>query len=411
MIEDGETNPGEETNAMTDTSAASFAAPPETRSMLPRTIFGPEHEDYRRSVRRFFEGEVYPHWERWEAQGHVDRDLWRKAGMAGLLCAAIPEEFGGLGADRLFATVVMEEQARVGASGPGFALHSDIVAPYILHYGSGAQKREYLPRMASGETIGAIAMTEPGTGSDLQNIRTRAEDRGDHYRLNGSKIFITNGFLSDLVIVVAKTGATGKGSNDTSLLLVDAGLPGFSKGQPLKKMGMRAQDTCELFFDDVRVPKDRLLGNEGAGFAMLMQQLGWERLLIAIQAQAAAEATFDLTRDYVKNRKAFGRAVADFQTMRHRLAELHAELSVGRTFVDECLKAEMAGTLTPVAAAGAKMWVSDMCSRVIDQCVQMHGGYGYMWDYPVARAFVDNRAHRIYGGTNDIMKELISRAL
>ena len=390
---------------------ANFIAPPETPMLLRRTIFGSEHEDFRRGVRRFFEQEVYPHWEAWEAQGHVDRALWNKAGEAGLLCVAIPEEFGGLGADRLFATIVMEEQARVGASGPGFSLHSEIVAPYIGHYGTDAQKRHYLPRMASGELIGAIAMTEPVAGSDLQSLRTRAEDKGDHYVLNGSKIFITNGYLSDVVIVVAKTGASGKGSADTSLLLVDASAPGFTKGKPLKKMGMRAQDTCELFFDDVRVPKKNLLGVAGSGFTMLMQQLAWERLVIAIQAQASAEATFDITREYVKNRQAFGRPVAAFQTMQHRMAELQTDLSVGRTFVDECLKAEIAGTLTPMAAAGAKMWVSEMCSRVADQCVQMHGGYGFMWEYPVARAFVDNRAHRIYGGTNDIMKELISRAL
>lgn len=388
-----------------------FTATPETPKLLPRTIYGPEHEDYRRGVRRFFETEVYPHWEAWEAQGHVARDLWNKAGEAGLLCVAIPEEFGGLGADRLFSTIVMEEQGRVLASGPGFSLHSEIVAPYILHYGSDAQKRHYLPKLATGEMVGAIAMTEPGTGSDLQSIRTKAEDKGDHYLINGSKIFITNGYLSDLVIVVAKTGSSGKGSADTSLILVEAGTPGFTKGKPLKKMGMRAQDTSELFFDDVKVPKENILGAPGMGFMMLMQQLAWERLLIAIQAQASAEATFDLARDYVKNRQAFGRPVAAFQTMRHRMAELQTELSVGRTFVDECVKAEVAGTLSPVAAAGAKMWVSEMCSRVADQCVQMHGGYGFMWEYPVARSFVDNRAHRIYGGTNDIMRELISRAL
>jgi alkylation response protein AidB-like acyl-CoA dehydrogenase len=388
-----------------------FMAPPETTPLLNRTVFGSEHDDYRRGVRNFFEAEVYPHWEAWEAQGHVDRDLWNKAGAAGMLCVTMPEAFGGLGADRLFATIVMEEQARVGASGPGFSLHSEIVAPYLMHYGSQAQKERYLPRMASGELIGAIAMTEPGTGSDLQNIRTRARDAGDHYVLNGSKIFITNGFLADLVIVVAKTGETGKGSADTSLMLVEAGTPGFTKGKPLKKMGMRAQDTAELFFEDVRVPKENLLGSEGAGFLMLMQQLAWERLMIAIQAQASAEAAFDIARDYVKSRTAFGRPVAAFQTMRHRMADMQTELGVGRTFVDECLKAEIAGTLTPMAAAAAKMWVSEMCSRVIDQCVQMHGGYGFMWEYPVSRAFVDNRAHQIYGGTNDIMRELISRAL
>lgn len=393
------------------TPTHSFAAVPATDPLIARDVYGAEHDDYRRLARGFFETEIAPHWERWEEQQHIDRDTWTKAGAAGILCAAIPEEYGGLGGDRLFSAILMEEQARVFASAPGFMLHSDIVAPYILKYGTEEQKRKYLPKMASGEMVGAIAMTEPGTGSDLQAVRTRAEDAGDHYILNGSKIFITNGYLADLVIVVAKTGNSGKGSNDISLLLVEAASEGFSKGKPLKKIGMKGQDTCELFFDSVKVPKANLLGQEGGGFFMLMGELAWERLIIAIQAQAAAEAVFDTTRQYTKDRHAFGRPIGAFQTMRHKLAELYTEISVGRAFVDNAMKAEVAGTLSPQAAAAAKCWVSDMAMRVIDQCVQMHGGYGYMQEYAVARAFVDNRAHRIYGGTNDIMKELISRFL
>lgn len=388
-----------------------YTAPREVPTLLPRTIFSSEHEDFRRTARNFFEKEVYPHWERWEAQQHIDRETWKKAGDAGLLCVAIPEEYGGMGADRLFAAIVMEEQARVHASGPGFQLHSDIVAPYILNYGSEELKQKYLPAMAAGEKIGAIAMTEPGTGSDLQSIKTRAEDKGDHYLLNGSKIFITNGYLSDFAIVACKTGRSDKGSADISLLIVDAESEGFTKGKPLNKMGMKAQDTCELFFDDVKVPKENLLGKEGTGFMMLMGELAWERLIIAIGAQSAAEAIFNETVQYVKERQAFGRPVATFQTMRHRLAEMQTELSVGRAFVDNALEAEAKGKLTAQAAAAAKYWISDMTMRTIDQCVQSHGGYGYMWEYPVTRAFVDNRAHRIYAGTNDIMKELISRMI
>lgn len=394
-----------------DAPTSVFTAPEVTPPLLPRHLMQPEHEAFRRTARRFFETEVAPHGEQFERDGHIPRALWNRAGEVGLLCTAIPEEYGGMGGDRLFSAVVMEEQARVLASAPGFAVHSDIVAPYLLHYGTEAQKHAYLPRLTTGELVGAIAMTEPGAGSDLQGIKTRAEDQGDHYLLNGSKIFITNGYLADLVIVVAKTGTTGKGSRDISLLVVDVNSPGFSKGRPLKKLGMRGNDTAELFFDNVKVPRENLLGQEGEGFRMLMAELPWERLIIAIQAQAAAEAVFDLTRQYVGERQAFGQAVSAFQVTRHKLAELQTEISLGRTYVDECCRVLQSGKLTPQAASAAKYWVSEMCSRVMDACVQLHGGYGYMWEYPVARAFVDNRAHRIYGGTNEIMKELIGRNL
>ena len=388
-----------------------FTAVPATPPLLPRSLYGGEHEAFRRSVRAFMEKEVAPYGEQYEHDGHVPRELWNKAGEAGMLCAAIPEEYGGLGGDRLFSAVLMEEQGRIMSSALGFMLHSDIVAPYILNYGTEEQKQKYLPKMATGEIVGCIAMSEPGAGSDLQGIKTRAEDKGDHYLLSGSKIFITNGYLADLAIVVAKTGNTGKGSRDISLLLVDTKSEGFTKGKPLKKMGMKGNDTAELFFNDVKVPKENVLGAEGMGFKMLMQELPWERLIIAIQAQASSEAVFNLTREYVKERQAFGQSVMEFQTVRHKLAELQTEINVGRVFVDECLRQELAHKLSPQAASAAKYWVSDMCSRVLDQCVQLHGGYGYMWEYPVARAFVDNRAHRIYGGTNEIMKELISRSL
>ncbi|MHA0036387.1 acyl-CoA dehydrogenase family protein [Deinococcus sp. PESE-13] len=392
-------------------AAQPFIAPEPTPPLLPRTLMGPEQEAFRRTARRFFETEIAPHREAFEAQGHIPRELWNRAGELGLLCTAIPEEYGGMGGDRLFSSVLMEEQGRVLASAPGFMLHSDIVAPYLLRYGTEEQKQKYLPRMATGELVGAIAMSEPGAGSDLQGIKTRAEDQGDHYLLNGSKIFITNGYLADIVIVVARTGSTGKGSRDISLLIVEAASEGFTKATPLHKMGMKGQDTAELFFSDVKVPKENLLGQAGQGFVMLMQELPWERLIIAIQAQAATEAVFDLTRQYVKERQAFGQSVMDFQVTRHKLAELQTELSLGRTYVDECTRTMLAGKLTPQAASAAKYWVSEMCSRVMDACVQLHGGYGYMWEYPVARAFVDNRAHRIYGGTNEIMKELIGRSL
>ena len=390
---------------------STFVPAPVTPYLLPRHVFGPEHETFRRSVRKFFETEVVPYGEEFERVGHIPRELWNKAGEAGLLCVAIPEEYGGMGGDRLFSTILIEEQARVMASAPGFVVHSDIVAFYILHYGTEEQKQKYLPKFATGEMVLSIAMTEPGTGSDLQGIKTRAEDKGDHYLLNGSKIFITNGHHCDLVVVVCRTGNTGKGSRDISLLLVEANSPGFVKGKPLKKMGLKGMDTCELFFNDVKVPKENILGTEGEGFKMLMRELPWERLIIAIQAQASTEVVFNLTRQYVKEREAFGQPLIDFQINRHKLAEMQTEINLGRVFIDECMRNELEHKLSPQAASAAKYWVSDMCSRVIDQCVQMHGGYGYMWEYPVARAFVDNRAHRIYGGSNEIMKELISRML
>jgi alkylation response protein AidB-like acyl-CoA dehydrogenase len=379
--------------------------------MIPRTLFTAEHEDFRKTVRRFFETEVVPNREAWDEQQHVDRGLWNKAGEMGLLCVTMPEEYGGMGVDRTYSTILMEEQSYAGDSGVGFSLHSDIVAPYINNFGSHELKAKYLPKLASGEMVGAIAMTEPGTGSDLQGVKTTAVLDGDDYVLNGSKIFITNGYLSDLVVVVAKTGNSGEGAKDISLLLVEAASPGFTKGKPLKKVGMKAQDTCELFFNDVRVPKSNLLGQQGMGFIMLMKELAWERLIIAITSVAGAEAAMKHTLEYTRSRKVFGKPVASFQNTRFKLAEMKAELAIARVYVDRCLEMTLAGKLGVEDAAIAKYWTSDLMNKVIDECVQLHGGYGYMLEYPVARAWIDARAQRIYGGTNEIMKELIARTL
>ena len=380
--------------------------------MIPRTIFTAEHEDFRKTVKRFFAEEVVPHREAWEAQQHVDRGLWNKAGEMGLLCITMPEEYGGLGVDRSYSAILMEEQSYAGDSGVGFSLHSDIVAPYINNFGTKDQKAKYLPKMATGELVGAIAMTEPGTGSDLQAVKTTAVADGDDYILNGSKIFITNGYLSDLVIVVVKTGNSGEGAKDISLLLVEAASEGFSKGKPLNKVGMKAQDTCELFFNNVRVPKANLLGGkEGMGFIMLMQELAWERLMIAITSVAGAEAALKHTIEYTKSRKVFGKPVGAFQNTRFKLAEMKAELAIARVYVDRCIELTLKKKLGVDDAATAKYWTSDLMCKVIDECVQLHGGYGYMLEYPIARAWVDARAQRIYGGTNEIMKELIARTI
>lgn len=381
------------------------------RPMIPRTLFTADHEDFRTTVRRFFEEQIAPHSERFDEQQHIDRNLWNKAGELGLLCATMPEEYGGSGVDRLYSVILMEEQARVGDSASGFSLHSDIVANYVNNFGNHEQKLKWLPRMASGEVVTAIAMTEPGTGSDLQRIKTTAKLDGDAYVVNGSKIFITNGYLCDMAVVAVKTGPDEMGAASVSLLIIPADLPGFSKGKPLKKVGMRGQDTCELFFDNVRVPKENLLGQEGMGFIMLMQELAWERLMIGIACASSAEYCLNVTVDYVKNRKAFGKTVASFQNTRFKLAEMRSEIQIARVFIDRCIEECLKGKLTVEAACAAKYWVSDLLSKVVDEGVQLHGGYGFMLEYPIARAYIDSRANRIYGGTNEIMKELISRSI
>lgn len=382
--------------------------------MIERTLFSPEHESFRDAFRRFVDKEVAPFHAAWEEAGYVDRELWRKAGANGYLCPTMPEEYGGAGVDKLYSVVQMEELARGGFSGVGFGLHSEIVAPYLLHYGTADQKQRYLPRLASGEMVGAIAMSEPAAGSDLQGIKATALRQADgSYLLNGSKTFITNGWHADLVIVVAKTDPAG-GAKGTSLLLVERGMPGFEKGQRLKKLGLKAQDTSELFFDNVRVPAANLLGGEALenrGFVCLMEQLPWERIQIAVTAVAAAQAAIDWTVQYVKERRVFGQPVAAFQNTRYTLAELQTEVQVARVFVDKCLELVLQGKLDTATASMAKYWTSDLQCKVMDECVQLHGGYGYMWDYPITRAYADARVQRIYGGTNEVMKEVITRAM
>ena len=380
-------------------------------NMLARNLFTAEHEAFRETVRKFYEKEVVPNIERYEQQQHVDRDLRNKAGAMGLLCATMPEQYGGSGVDRLYSMILIEEQAYAMDSSTGFSLHSDIVANYLNNFGNENQKLTWLPKMATGEVVTAIAMTEPGTGSDLQAVRTTAVLDGDDYVINGSKIFITNGYLCDMVIVVCKTGSGDKGSANLSLLIVEADRAGFSKGKPLNKIGMKGQDTCELFFDNVRVPKENLLGMQGMGFMMLMKELAWERMLVAIICQAGAEAAFAHTVQYTKQRQAFGKPISAFQNTRFKLAELRTEIDFCRAYLDRCMQLQLEEKLGIDAAAAAKYKISEMFSKVVDECLQLHGGYGYMMEYPIARAYIDNRANRIYAGTNEIMKELISRSL
>ncbi len=383
--------------------------------MIERTLFQADHQAFADSFRRFVDKEITPRHAEWEDRGYVDREVWSKAGANGFLCMSLPEEYGGAGADKLYSVAQMEELARAGTTGIGFGLHSEIVAPYILHYGTEAQKRTYLPQLASGAMVGAIAMSEPAAGSDLQGVRTTAARSADgaHYVLNGSKTFITNGWHADLVIVVAKTDPAA-GAKGTSLFLVERGTPGFEKGQRLKKVGLKAQDTSELFFDNVQVPAENLLGGaamEGRGFICLMEQLPWERLQIAITAVAAAQAAIDWTVQYVKERKVFGQSVAAFQNTRYKLAELQTEVQVARVFVDKCCELILQDALDTQTASMAKYWTTDLQCKVMDECVQLFGGYGYMWEYPIARAWADARVQRIYGGTNEIMKEVISRGM
>ncbi len=381
--------------------------------MIERTLFNADHEAFRDSFARFVDKEIAPFHAEWEEQGYVDREVWRKAGANGFLCMTMPESYGGAGADKLYSVLQMEALSAGIYSGIGFGLHNEIVAPYILYYGTEAQKAKYLPQLASGEMIGAIAMSEPAAGSDLQGVKSTAIRQGDHYLLKGSKTFITNGWHADLVIVVAKTNPQA-GAKGTSLLLVERGMPGFERGKRLKKVGMKAQDTSELFFDDVKVPVENLLGGpdqENRGFICLMEQLPWERLQIAIGAVAAMQATIDQTIAYVNERKVFGQAVAAYQNTRWKLAELQTEAQVARVFVDKCIELLLQDRLDTATASMAKYWCSDLQNKLIDECVQLHGGYGYMWDYPVTRAWADARVQRIYGGTNEIMKEVISRTL
>jgi alkylation response protein AidB-like acyl-CoA dehydrogenase len=378
--------------------------------MIPRTIYQQEHEMFRDSVRKFLTDEVAPFHEQWEEDGQVDRSIWLKAGELGMISPTVPEEFGGVGVDFRYNAIVDEEVARLGLSGLGFALHSDIAVPYVIHYGSEEQKMKYLPKLVSGEMISAIAMTEPGTGSDLQGVKTTAVKDGDDYIINGSKTFITNGQLADLIVVVAKTDPE-QGAKGTSLILLESGTAGFSKGKNLKKVGMKAQDTSELFFENVRVPQSCLLGEENKGFIYLMQDLPQERLSVAITGIAAAESILQQTIDYTKERKAFGKPISALQNTQFKLAELDTELTAARVFLDRCLELHIEGKLDTVTASKAKLLCTDLQCKVMDECLQLHGGYGYMWEYPVARAWADARVQKIYAGTNEIMKLIIGRSL
>jgi alkylation response protein AidB-like acyl-CoA dehydrogenase len=376
-----------------------------------RDLFTAEHEDFRKTARTFFEREVVPHHDQWEKDGIVPRDLWLKAGEAGLLCFDVAEEYGGPGVDDFRYNVILsEEQTRVGASGPGFSVHTDIIVPYLSRIANDEQKRRWLPGCVTGETVTAIAMTEPGAGSDLQGIRTTAVDKGDHYLLNGSKTFISNGILADLVIVVARTDPDA-GHKGISLLVVERGMEGFERGRNLDKIGLHAQDTAELSFTDVVVPKENLLGEEGQGFIYLMMNLPQERLIIAAQAVAACEGVVEMCLEYAKTREAFGKPIGKFQHNRFLIAEMATEARVARSFIDDCLRKHLDGKLDAVDASMAKWWTTELQNKLVNQGVQLHGGYGYMMEFPIARAYLDSRISTIYGGTTEIQKEIIGRSL
>ncbi|WP_324800304.1 acyl-CoA dehydrogenase family protein [Streptomyces cyaneofuscatus] len=378
---------------------------------MQRQIFTEEHDAFRATVRAFLAKEVLPYYEQWEQDGIVARDAWLAAGRAGLLGLAVPEEYGGGGStDFRYSAVLAEEFTRAGAPGLAIGLHNDIIGPYLTGLATNEQKQRWLPGFCSGETITAIAMTEPGAGSDLQAIRTTAEDKGDHWLLNGSKTFISNGILADLVIVVAKTTPDG-GAKGLSLIVVERGAEGFERGRNLDKIGQKSQDTAELFFNDVRVPKENLLGELDGAFIHLMTNLAQERMGIAVAGIAAAEHLLEITTQYVKEREAFGRPLSKLQHIRFEIAEMATECAVTRTFLDRCIVDHSDGTLDAVHASMAKWWATELQKRVADRCLQLHGGYGYMSEYKVAKAFTDGRIQTIYGGTTEIMKEIIGRSL
>jgi alkylation response protein AidB-like acyl-CoA dehydrogenase len=378
---------------------------------MRRDLFEPDHDAFRDLARTFIAKEITPFHEQWERDGQVSRQLWRSAGAVGLLGTDVPEQYGGGGVDDFrYNVVLLEELTAAGASGVGFPLHNDVVAPYLLRLATDEQKARWLPGFCSGELITAIAMTEPGTGSDLQAIRTSARRDGGEWVLDGAKTFITNGILADLVIVVARTDPDA-GSRGFSLLVVERAMAGFERGRRLEKVGTKAQDTAELSFTDVRVPAANLLGEQGQGFFHLMQNLPQERLSIAVGSIAGAARALDLTIAYTKQRTAFGKPVSDFQNTRFELAEMATEIDVTQVFVDRCIAEHIEGRLSATDAAKAKWWASDVLKRVVDRCVQLHGGYGYMLEYPIAKAFIDSRVQSIYGGTNEIMKEIIGRSL
>jgi acyl-CoA dehydrogenase len=378
--------------------------------MIERTLFREEHCIFRDSVRRFVEREIVPSHAQWEKDGTVPRELWLKAGAEGLLCCTVPEEYGGLGLDYLFDVVVYEELWRAGASGPGFLIHTDLVATYILSFGTEEQKRTWLPRMVRGEAIGSLGMTEPHAGSDLKAIRTRAVRDGEDFVINGQKVFISNGQLCDILVLATKTDSEA-GAKGITLFLVEGDRPGFRRGRNLEKLGMHAQDTSELFFEDVRVPATNMLGGEGRGFAHMMTKLAQERLAQAIRSALVTETIIDWTVEYTSQRKAFGRTIADFQNTQFKLAELATEAAVARVFTDKCIALFIEGKLDAVEAAMAKMYTANLHCKAADECLQLFGGWGYMWEYPIARAYADARIIKIAGGSIEIMKTIIARRI
>ena len=373
-----------------------------------RSVFQEDHHMFREMARWFIDNEIVPHLAEWEHAGIVPKSIWRKAGEVGLLCSTVPEEYGGAGGDFGHSAVMIEELARVNATAIGFTTHSEIVAPYIVAYGSEEQKRKWLPKMVSGETIGVIAMSEPGVGSDLRSMRTSARREGDEYVVNGQKTFITNGGNADLMVTATKLDPTAK---ELTLICVEAGSPGFSKGKLLEKIGLKGQDTSELFFDEVRVPVENRLGEENKGFSYLTHQLAWERTIIGLRAAACIEALLDDTLEYVRERKVFGKTVFDFQNTKFKLAECKAQATMLRVFVDDCLAKAMRGELSAEVGAMCKLLGSEMQGKILDELLQLHGGYGFMNEYKISRAWVDARVARIYGGTSEIMKEIIARSL
>ncbi|QQO12487.1 acyl-CoA dehydrogenase family protein [Bradyrhizobium diazoefficiens] len=378
--------------------------------MIERSIFREEHEIWRATVRRFVEKEIVPFHAKWEEDGIVPRDLWLKAGAAGLLCCTVPEEFGGAGLDYLFDVVVFEELWRVGASGPGFLIHTDLVATYILSFGTDEQKRHWLPKMVRGEAIGSLGMTEPHAGSDLKAVRTQAVRDGNEYVINGQKVFISNGQLCDVIVLATKTD-TSAGANGITLFLVESNREGFQRGRNLEKLGMKAQDTSELFFDNVRVPPANMLGSEGRGFQHMMTKLAQERLAQAIRSATVTETVIEWTVDYTSERKAFGQTIADFQNTQFVLADLKARATMARVFTDRCIDLFIFGKLDAVDAAMAKMVTSELHCETVDKCLQLFGGWGYMWEYPICRAYADARVVKIAGGSIEVMKTIIAREM
>jgi acyl-CoA dehydrogenase len=376
--------------------------------MIERSLFREEHEMWRATVRRFVEKEIVPFHAQWEHDGIVPRDLWLKAGAHGMLCCTVPEQYGGLGLDYLFDVVVFEELWRVGASGPGFLIHTDLVATYLLTFGTEQQKLEWLPKMVRGEAIGSLGMTEPHAGSDLKAVRTQAIRDGDDFVINGQKVFISNGQLCDLVVLATKTDSSA-GAKGITLFLVESKREGFNRGRNLEKLGMKAQDTSELFFENVRVPASNMLGAEGRGFSQMMTKLAQERLAQAIRSATVTETVIEWTVDYTAERKAFGQTIADFQNTQFVLADLKARATMARVFTDKCIELFMKGNLDPVDAAMAKMVTSELHCETVDKCLQLFGGWGYMWEYPICRAYADARVVKIAGGSIEVMKTIIAR--